>query len=346
MQYLAVREANYVKADSLYRSIPGPRRDTLQFPLLQAYKTGNEERKREILAAYDKSKTYAPIMGASMLLNVMYEPEHFDRLTAVGLANDMPAPIRKTAVAITARGLLEQGRGREALEQLGPLSVEDDMWLITALTYGSFYPVPRERVVAWREQVARMDSTASGEAPANQLRPHMRLYHLAVLSCRMGDFPAATAYAQRLQQLPAPPQWSGAMRDLGTEIFAQVDVESGRTAEGLRKLESLKTYAPLEIGELVTFNVPRLILRGEALYRAGRYEEALRYFDQMDYAISNSVPNVAYRLLRRAQSHDALNNREQARLLYSQFLKLYENADPDQQPLVTQVRNRLAGLVE
>lgn len=343
MQYLAVREANYLKADSLYRRIPGIRADTLQFPLLQAYKIGDDERKRAILAAYDKSSTQAPVIGANALLRVMYEPEPFDRLVATALDNDLPDDAGKAARRSAARGLVEQGRMREAFDMAGTLTWETDPGAITWLTHGPFATVPRDRLLAWRNQIMG-DSTETGTAPAQQLAQHLRLYNLAVVSCRLRDYPAASAYAQRLQQLPAPPQWAGAMRDLGTEAAAQVDLESGRVAEGLRKLESMKNYAPIDIGDLVRFNVPRLVWHAEALYRAGRYEDALRYFDHMDYAVGTALPNIAYRLLRMAQSHDALKNHDQAKLMYSQFLKLYEKADPEQQAIVTQVRNRLAAL--
>jgi hypothetical protein len=59
---------------------------------------------------------------------------------------------------------------------------------------------------------------------------------------------------------------------------------------------------------------------------------------------SADSPTRAWRLLRLAQISDAQSRHDDARLRYAQFVKLFEKADPEMQPIVTQARNRLAAL--
>jgi tetratricopeptide (TPR) repeat protein len=345
MLNLAVSEENYLRADSLYRKLPPPRADTLQFQLAHAYKTHDEERKRALLAAYEKSASYMPATGAYALVAVAYDPEPFDGLMKRALeTNQLPEAARRRAIFFLAAGLVEQGRMREARKVFGPLDAARQLGTINRVTNVPMYELPRADLLALREQVLRLDSVAVGDTPRQQLAPHLRLYNLAVLSCRLREYPAAAAYAQRLQQLPVRTEWKDAVQALSTEVSAQIDIESGRAADGVRKLESITRHAPLEIADLMRNEAPQLIWKAEGLYRAGRHEDARKYFENMTVYFSADAPTRAWRLLRLAQISDAQGRHEEARLQYAQFVKLFEKADPEMQPIVTQARNRLAEL--
>src|SRR5688572_30108436 len=121
MLNLAVSEENYLRADSLYRKLPPPRADTLQYQFAHAYKTNNEEKKRELLAAYEKSTTFAPLVGAYTAISTAYDPEPFDHLMKIALErNNLSGESRLPAVIIASTGLIEQGRAREGLDLLRP----------------------------------------------------------------------------------------------------------------------------------------------------------------------------------------------------------------------------------
>jgi hypothetical protein len=242
MLNLAVSEANYLRADSLYRKLPPPRADTLQFRLAHAYKTNNEERKRELLAAYEKSTT--PATGAFMAILAASDPEPFDRLMNVALEkNNLPVPQRKRAAFYLSAGLVEQGRMREARKVLGPYDAATQLGVINRLTNVPMYELPREELLTLRDQVARLDSAGIGDTPDQQFAPHLRLYNLAVLSCRLREYSAASALATRLQRLPVRPEWVDARDALSKEVSAQIDIENGRATDGLRKLDSIKRPA-------------------------------------------------------------------------------------------------------
>jgi tetratricopeptide (TPR) repeat protein len=344
MLNLAVSEENYLRADTLYRKLPPPRMDTLQWLLAHAYKTNDEASKRRLLDAYHRSTTFAPAIGANIIIHTVQDPEHFDALTRRALSNKLtPQQVERTKPVVAA-GLVEQGRVREALRLLGPLDPAAPTDPIGRLTNVPLYELPREDLLAMREKVMRMDTVPSGEAPKTLLQPHLRLYKLGVISCRLRDYPAAAGYAQKLQRLPVKQEWAPAMRGLAAEISAQIDLDNGRPAEGLRKLESVKQYPPLELLEVTRFAVPALIWKTEALYRAGRYEDAARYLKSIQPMIGTNTPNVAWRTLRLAQISDALGHRDDALLYYARFVRLFEKADPEMQSLVVQARNRLGQL--
>jgi tetratricopeptide (TPR) repeat protein len=341
---LAVSEENYLRADTLYRKLPPPRQDTLQWQLAHAYKTNDEALKRKLLDAYNRSTTFAPAIGANVLLYTVQDPEHFDALTRRALSNKLtPLQLQRTKPVVAA-GLVEQGRMREALELLRPLDPASAADPIGRLTNIPLYELPRDQLLEMREQILRTDTVANGESPATLLQAHMRLYKLGVISCRLRDYTAAAGYAQRLQQLPVKQEWAPAMRGLANEISAQIDLDNGRAAEGLKKLESSRTYPPLELLDVMRFGVPGLIWKTEALYRAGRYEDAERYFRSMRPMIGLNTPHIAWHTLRRAQISDALGRRDDALLYYARFVRLFERADPEMQPLVLRARNRLAEL--
>ena len=55
----AVREADFPKADSLYRSQPGPLLDTLQYRTLQAFKTNDVAKQEALFRAYEQDTAIA-----------------------------------------------------------------------------------------------------------------------------------------------------------------------------------------------------------------------------------------------------------------------------------------------
>ena len=342
---LAVSEENFMRADSLYRKLPRSQIDTLQFRLAHAYKTNDEELKRTLLDAYERSGTIQPIGGIVAMIYNAHDPEHFDRLRTVVLSSTLPPQQRARARMFAGAGLIEQGRIREGLEVLGPLE-ESKLNLINRITNVPMYDLPKDHLLAMRDQVHAMDSTAAGDTPAQQLSPQLRLYNLGVISCRLGDFTSANEYAQRLGQLPVRPDWAGAVQALATEISAQIDIENGRPAEGLRKLETIKDHPPLELNDVLRSGAPALMWKSEALFRAGRYEEAEPYFENLEIALGAPTPFAAWRILRLAEISDALGRHEEARSRYARFLRLFEKADPELQPIVRRARARLAELQE
>ena len=204
---------------------------------------------------------------------------------------------------------------------------------------------PRQRLESLRAHYMASDSVPGGDSPSQQLRPHMRLYHLAVLSWRLGDLAAATNFANRLDSLPAPARWRPSIHALAEQVRAQVDLEQGRHEQAVRRLHPIHQHVPpIEIGLLVRGNVVTILAYAEALYRAGRYQEAQRYFDNILPLFGHHSPAVAHFLLRRAQIAEALGQHEAARDLYVQFLALFVAPDAEMQHYAEQARRSLGAL--
>lgn len=83
----------------------------------------------------------------------------------------------------------------------------------------------------------------------------------------------------------------------------------------------------------------------QLLRELGRDEEALRWYASFPDPSVYDLMFLAPAQLRRAEIHDRRGERPQAAEHYRRFLELWQDADPELQPLVTQARQRLEGLV-
>ena len=98
------------------------------------------------------------------------------------------------------------------------------------------------------------------------------------------------------------------------------------------------TYAPTVGG------VREVFLRARVLHKLGRYQEAL---DLYAFGAEGRYPGVA--LLApshryRGEIYEAIGNTEKALWHYGAFVELWREADPEYQPRVQEVRDRMARL--
>ena len=340
---LAVGEGDFLKADSLYRMLPPPRADTLQYRLLHAYKTGDVATQQALIKRYKTEyANVGPAIAGYRLAHESYEPALARELVQVALQKTKAPAMKARAEAFAAAVELEQGRIASALEHIarsGPNRSTRKFELLS----NPFYSVSPERMRAFRDELLESDSVPSGESVAERIKPHVRMYRLAVMSCRMRDFTAAASYAQRLRQIETPEHWRPSISKLANEVEAQIDIENGRVAEGLRKLQSQEHGLALDLGRHFSYATTLPMWHAEALFRLQRYNDAAQWFENMD-ALFSIEPHAAQILLRRAQIQDALGQSEQARDYYARFLRLWDRADPELQPVVKKARDRLAAL--
>ena len=83
-------------------------------------------------------------------------------------------------------------------------------------------------------------------------------------------------------------------------------------------------------------------LRAEVLNEMGRHEEAMQLYTA---AADASLPLVPASHLRIGEIHEERGEIDQAVERYSEFVDLWSGADPEYQPLVEDVRNRISRLV-
>src|SRR5205823_4137242 len=96
--------------------------------------------------------------------------------------------------------------------------------------------------------VPRVDDPAVFIDAHYDLHPLLRMYLLALVSARMGDFERATQYAGKIGQQRFPTGYEGLAADLARSVGAQIDRVQRKPADALEKLEPIlaDTKNPLE----------------------------------------------------------------------------------------------------
>ena len=191
---------------------------------------------------------------------------------------------------------------------------------------------------AWRVFGARIPG---------ELRPWVKEYVLGLLSARLGEVESAERHAHELERAVAPPDSVGLRSDLAREIRALTALEAGRPGEALALLEGSSmaiaknndVFTPLYRRPLGRF------LRAEILQQLGHDEEALDWYDTFDWLVWGiEYVFLAPVYLRQAEIHERREERERAIELYRRFVARWQDADAEYQPLVDDVKSRIARL--
>jgi tetratricopeptide (TPR) repeat protein len=345
-----VSEANFTRADSLRRrqAKPATPVDTLFFDVAEAFYKDDAVAKTRTTAALEEAlkKEKKPrwaiyrnlafavldagnIDGAEQLHNHRIDPK-------------TPVDIQRGYASTDALFKMLRGRYREAVAMMPSTREPDSKNVDPDLAMEPFFTPSKEKLEELRAGVARYDSTAgSGDDPEDVLRPQFRLYWLAMLNCRLGNTTEALSQAQKLEALPAPTYWKPAMQAMATDVRAFADVARGDVKQALDRIESIPIDVPLDLVDTDARRQEETLWRGELLYRNGRYDEALAYFENPSSYNSEAWP---FFYLRAAEIYDRKGNSKKAASLYAKFLNFWKNPDPELQPLVQEARNALAAL--
>src|SRR5215204_790846 len=119
----AVSEADYLKADSLYRRQPHVLSDTMQFRAAQAFKTSNVARQEAYYRAYrEQAKT--PVFSFSFLmLHYQENPDVARRFAQLSQDKARTDEHRMAGGAVMSNIDTEQGRFRAGVERLRTLTL-------------------------------------------------------------------------------------------------------------------------------------------------------------------------------------------------------------------------------
>ena len=338
----AVSEADYLRADSLYRKLPPPRNDTMQWRTLHAFKSGDVSAQEASFAFYQKDTTVSAGNVGYKLLHDENKADAAVRFATLGLRGRGTRNLQQRNQIMMAAIEAERGQVSSAIDRMSQ-HAGNKARLFGMLAGVPLYQLTPAQIAAMRTEVAGGDSTY-GTTTADSLRPHIRLYRLALLNCQARDYSAAMQQVARMRALSSPSFYRGTVEHMATEIEARIDVEENRPDAALRKLEQIRSLTAVDVGAQIGWGYGVPTWRAEALYRARRYKEAQQWFDNLDGVFIEVQPHVAYILLRRAQVADALNESDKARDLYARFLDMWKRPDAQLQPIVDQARNRLAAL--
>ena len=185
----------------------------------------------------------------------------------------------------------------------------------------------------------------------DELRPWVRTYLRGLLSARLGARREAEDAALALEQAQAPPDTLGIRTDLAREIRALVSIEAGRPEEALQLLEDSRLSVDIVPSQFFTLFYTRplgRLLRAQLLQQLGRdkeaLEEALAWYANFAVAWGTEYVFNAPRYLGMAEIYERWGDNEKATEYYRRFLTWWEDADPEYQPLVQDVRERVERL--
>jgi len=352
-----VREERWARADTLIRRKFGtvPFGDQVLFAVMGG-DSATERRLRaqapEMAGKKGRRTTGLAVETGWLLATYLEDLGRAEEFTRFGTASSIPPGLQATAHQLLASLAVAGGRWSAAEPEFAAAAIaHPDSALIGRALAASlpFLAVPKPALETIRGDVERWTPGSDVSSPLPEsIRPLMgqlRLYLLGLLSVRL-DAPAdALRYAGELERLPAPPESSALVRELGRTIRADVAGAAGRTAEALALLDDTKGEVPFELIRLPYFSEEHArYLRSLLLHRAGRDAEALRLAEVAFTGTPNELQYLAPMHLLRATIYQRLGKRAAATEQYSRFLKLWGSCDPALRPVVEGAKVELAGL--
>jgi DNA-binding SARP family transcriptional activator/Tfp pilus assembly protein PilF/TolB-like protein len=206
----------------------------------------------------------------------------------------------------------------------------------------------RDSLEQWSPPAAyrfwRGDRTRGWSIPL-WLAPHAQTYTLGLLSARLGDADAAARYAEQLERANEPADSIGLLSDLALEVRAMSAMERGDWQAALSLLADAELRAKFGPPQIIALGFRPLgrFLRAEALMHLGRDQEAIGWYSTLGWLYDEFVFTAPARL-RQGEVHERLGDPAEAVRHYRRFVARWRDADPEYQPLVNDVRARIARL--
>ncbi len=322
---------------------------------LEAFAIDDREKQSQVVAELDRSD--GPAIAMAFLEVSLYARNlrGAERIAQLLVSPSRPSRDRSYGQVALAHLALARGKWADARKSLEAIA-RWDPW--TSLEYRalfsslSFLPVSQAELSAIRDGLVNLDPAAVPrvENPAVFIDSHydlhllLRMYLMALVSARMGDVDHAKQYSEEIERQKFPTGYKTLAADFARSVRAQIDRVQGKPAEALKELEPLlaETKNPLE-SPFVSEAYERFT-RAELLYEAGRFPEALKWFDHL---VESSVFEFVYLPLstfRRAEILDRQGDSKGAEAGYKAFIDFWRECDPELRPMVELARRRLAGL--
>jgi tetratricopeptide (TPR) repeat protein len=220
---------------------------------------------------------------------------------------------------------------------------------------------PRSNALeAIRDELSSMDLSRDtgtwlglGPPVVSGTMPVLRLYLLGLVSGGLGDETAVKQYAAELRKLESDPPIVAYAGALAAHLEAEAALRNGRAMDALSLLDDVDAerisrlhFQSMGGGARSDFFPPvrQRFLRAEALAAGSREAEAVDWFVAITHYHTQLL--LPYVPLAHARLGDLLSARdpERAARHYEHFLALWRDADPELQPLVTEVRDKLRRL--
>ncbi len=120
----------------------------------------------------------------------------------------------------------------------------------------------------------------------------------------------------------------------------------GKPQDALAKFEQapMKVIFPLMEASPFFSHSDDRFLRAELLKSLGRYQEALKWYGSVSETAFYDLIYLAPSHLRQGEIYEELGEQQKAIEHYTRFLELWQNCDPELQPMVDDANRRLERL--
>ena len=174
-----------------------------------------------------------------------------------------------------------------------------------------------------------------------------RWYVMGLLAARLGQRADAESHAADLELASDSSTYEGTLAaDFAVGIRAELIRPSEQPSQELEVLEqaTLNKYYGSGGGNAFANRVMQRFRRAELLRALDRPDEALRWYSSIADISMEESAYIGPSLISSGEIYEELGNTESALRDYNLFLKLWDNADPEFQSLVNEVRARAARL--
>lgn len=269
-------------------------------------------------------------------------------------------PLEQDRALIEGIGYTAQGRFRAANRRIEPLADEQPSSLLLRALSSLCFECPvepaglndlRDAIVQWDTTEARMLEPGMHRDLYPTEYAEVKSFLLGLVSFRLDDQAALERHRHDVEQVAARKGDMSRAFGLAQLLTALSRWRRGDSDGALEAIELVRRRKPhMTAGELcpIRDRVFDRYLRAEILFAEGRWAESLPWFASLNEAGHRAVWGITYlgpSLLRRAEAYEQLGETEKAIEFYRRFIKLWESADPELQPLVARARRSLDQLI-
>lgn len=250
---------------------------------------------------------------------------------------------------------LALGRWREArealdsLQRLNPAAGLQYRALLATVPWLQPTDVQLRELRASLSQIERSDPGTGVPvyvSPDSAAQAQIQAHLLGRLSARLGDREAALQAAVELPTLEGPPATQALAHNLAREIRAELAWQAGDAEGVLAELQGSREVVWHNLATNSGFysGSHERYLHAEALRALGADADAVHWYETF---AGHSIYDLIYLApshLARAELYEGLDQPDVAAWHYREFVGLWQNADPQLQPLVDRAKARLQRL--
>jgi tetratricopeptide (TPR) repeat protein len=280
------------------------------------------------------------------------DPEDMERFAGRFLTADVPGDLAAYGHRLAAYATSARGQFRAALNHLDQAQesdVDSDIEARSLLVAISGSPLDSSVIAQTRMAVERWqpsylhDPDQSIDALArSRTYTLLRLHRLGLIELRVGDTVSAAKAATRLVTTMAPDsEMTPTATALAASLRARIAAVAGDSARALAILERVQWSRVCRIAAAEPMD---RLLHADLLAAAGRYADAVRWYETLGSGAPQELPFVGYAALGMARTYERSGDRAAAVREYRRFAELWRDADAPLKALAATARQRVAAL--